>query len=66
MLRNHPHKPEENQLIEGISPLEADLLSLLSVSSLNASNFDSKFSTDLANLRTDVDFVRHDLGLKLT
>jgi hypothetical protein len=52
-------------LYSGFSPLEADLVILGEWSTLNVSNWVSKYTTDFATLSSDDNFVRHDLRLPL-
>lgn len=48
-----------------ISPIEADLLALSTLTVLGGDNWVSKYTSNGSDLALDVNYVRHDLGLPL-
>jgi hypothetical protein len=58
-------KSDVRTLYSAISPLEADLLTLGGISMNSVESWESKFNPDVTTMTSDVNFVRHDLGLPL-
>jgi hypothetical protein len=59
-------KRDVRDLYTELAPMEADLETLDGISLLDVGSWESKFATDETTLSSDVNFVRHDLGLPLT
>ena len=52
-------------LTRALSPIEADLLALSALTVLGTSEWGARYTSHVAALSLDVNYVRHDLGLPL-
>lgn len=59
-------KHDVRVLYNETSSLEADLLTISTISDLDSGSWASKFANDATKVGSDANIVRHDLGLPLT